>query len=337
MRARHVAFVRAKLADPSSKTLLRANVEGALESCLSAKVGEVVDKEAVVRAVESAVSEETLRRMVRPVAKTTALLEVARLREDASPLGAYVPEAARADVRTLLERPKLIPEKLVRQVLSHEAFEGVMREVLEGALRDFQEKVNPFTSEWGLPALLKKFSPMGFGLGGLAKSFESVQKEFEKRLEPELKRFLQGASKRALAMTADFIVERSDKPTFVALRKELFAWLLEQPMSELVESADEEAMRLSESISFEVTRHLVSLEASRKRRRATIEMALAAHKDQSVREALAAYGVSPHFDFDALAEVLWQPIQVALQSPAAQRFVDELVGGFYDEELARLG
>ncbi len=339
MRARHVAYVRAKLADAGSKALLRANVEGAIERCLAAKVRDVVDKDALVRAVESALSEETLRRMVRPVARTSALLEVARLREDEAPLGTYVPETARGDVRALLERPNLLPEKLVRQVLGHEAFEGVMREVLEGALRDFQEKVNPFTSEWGLPALLKKFSPMGIGLGlgGIAKSFESVQKEFEKRLEPELKRFLQGASKRALAMTADFVVERSDKPAFVALRKELFAWLLEQPMNELAAGADDETMRLSESISYEVTRHVVSMEASKKRRAATIEMALAAHRDQTLLEALAAYGVTPHVDVDALAEVLWQPIQIALTSPAAERFVDELVGGFYDEEMERLG
>ncbi len=336
MRARHTAFVLEKLADEGSKALLRANIEGALEKCWSTKVGEVIDKDALVRAVESAVSDDTLRLVVRPIAKTSALLEIARLREDQSPLGTYIPAHARAEIRTLLERPGLLPEKLVRQVLSHEAFEDVMREVLEGALRDFQEKLNPFTSEWGLPALIKKFSPMGFGLGGgIAKSFESVQREFEKRLEPELKRFLQGASKRALAMTADFIVQRADKPAFVALRKELFGWLLEQPMNELSETADAETVRLGESISFEVTKHLLSMDETRNRRRATIEMALLAHKNQTVREALAAYEVTPHFDVDALTEVLWRPIQVSLQTPAVHAFVDALIGGFYDAELGR--
>ena len=336
LRARHTAYVLSMLGGEASKAMLRANIEGAIERCLSTKVSEVIDKDALIRAMESAVSEETLRKVVRPIAKTSTLLEVARLREDPSPLGAYVPEAARADVRALLERPGLLPEKLVRQVLQHEAFEDVMREVLEGALRDFQEKVNPFTSEWGLPALIKKFSPMGFGLGGgIAKSFESVQKEFEKRLEPELKRFLQGAAKRALAMTADFLIQRSDKPTFVALRKELFAWLLEQPMSELTESADAETMRLAESISHEVAKHVIAMPAARNRRRATVEMALAAHKNQTLNEALSAYGVTPHIDVDALTEVLWRPIQVSLATPAALSFVDALIGGFYDAELAR--
>jgi hypothetical protein len=338
LRDKHVAYAFAKLRDPASKALLRANVEGAVAALLSAKVADVVDREALVRAIEAALDEAMLREVVRPVVKTASMLEVARLREDPSVLGTYVPDAARADVRALLERPGVVPEKLVRQVLGHEAMEGVMREVLEGALRDFQEKVNPFTSEWGLPALLKRFSPMGIGLGlgGIAKSFESVQKEFEKRLEPELSRFLGGAAKRALAMTADFVVERSDKPAFVALRKELFAWLLEQPMSEIVASADDETMRLGESISFEVTRHVTSMEASKKRRRATIEMALSAHKSQSLAEALSTYGVTLHLDVDALTEVLWKPIQVVLDGPAAHRLVEEIVGAFYDDEIAKL-
>ena len=64
-------------------------------------------------------------------------------------------------------------------------------------------------------------------------------------------------------------------------------------------------------------------------------MALLAHKNQTVREALAAYGVTPHFDVDALTEVLWRPIQVSLQTPAVHAFVDALIGGFYDAELGR--
>ena len=339
LREKHLAFAREQLSSETSKKLLRDNVAAAIEAWLSAKVSDVFDVATLSRAVETALSDQMLRDVVRPVMKTSALLEVARLREDAAKLGTYVPESARSDVTTLLGRPKLISEKLIRKLLAHEALEDVMREVLEGALRDFQDKVNPFTSDWGLPAIFKKLSPMGLGLGfgPIAKSFEGVQREFEKRLEPERKRFLQGAAKRALSMTADFMVERGDQPTFVAFRREIFAWLLDQPTSELFASADETTSRLAESAGAAVTRHVLGMEATKRRRRATIEMALAAHKNQSLREALAAYGVSPSVEADAIADVIWRPLQLALATPAANAFFESIIGGFYDRELASLG
>jgi catechol 2,3-dioxygenase-like lactoylglutathione lyase family enzyme len=165
-------------------------------------------------------------------------------------------------------------------------------------------------------------------------SFEDLRRIARYVREPELKRYLGVAAKRALKRAAGFAVERADQPAFVSLRKEIFAWLLEQPTNEVLK-LDEKSVALSESAAFEIARHTTSMEAARKRRRATIEMMFSAHKKQKVRAALATYGVDPQFDADAIAGALYLPVQAWLKTPAALVFLDELIGAFYDAEIAR--
>lgn len=334
LRKAHIARTSDLLSSESSKALLRTNIEAALEAILDAKIGETWDAARVTTLVESAVRPEAMKGVVRPVIKTGLLLEIARLREDTAPVGAMVPEEARAVMLRLLERPGLLPKKLVQQIVEHEAVETLIREMVENALREFQTKVNPFSSDWGLPALLKKMSPLGLGLGALSKSFEGIQREFEKRLEPEMARFIANFSQRAIAKTADAMSGRADQPAFVSLRKELFTWMLGEPKNELLGAVDDEALALGEEFAHIVLVHVLNHEDTKRQRKAFIEMTLAAHKAQTLREALATYGITPAFDFVALTAVVWGPLQVALATDTAKAFIETLIGGFYDEQIA---
>lgn len=331
LRRRHLAFAVARLTSPDAKALLKQNVRAAIDALLAAKVEDVVSADAIAKVIDVALSSETIEKMWRPTVKMFVLLEIARLREDASPLGEYVPDRARAEVRDLLARPGIIPPKLVRQIAEHEASEAVMRDVLDKAITEFQSNVNPFTSDWGLPGILKKMGPLGMGL---AKSIESVQHEFDKRVQPELKRFLGGAAKRALRTGSEFLIEHGDEPSFVALRRELFAWAMEQPTNEIL-NLEEKTVALAESASYEVTRHILSSDATRKRRRATIDMLFSAHRKQTVGEALAVYGIKPILDAEAITNALFAPVTAWVRSPAGLGFLEALIGGFYDAELAR--
>jgi hypothetical protein len=331
LRRKHLAFAVARLTGSEARSLLESNVRAGVDAFLASKVEDVVSADAIAKAIDALASSPAIEKMWRPAIRMVVLLEVARLREDSTPLGQYVPDRARADVRDLLARPGIMPAKLIRQVAEHEASEAVMRDVLDKAITDFQANVNPFTSEWGLPGLLKKMGPLGIGL---AKSLESVQHEFEKRIQPELKRFLQGAAKRALKRGAEVMIERSDEPSFVALRRELFGWALEQPTNEIL-NLDEKVVELAESASYEASRHVHSSDATRKRRRATIEMLFSAHRKQTVGDALAVYGIAPVIDATAIAGALIGPVIGWVKSPAGMRFLDEAIGGFYDAEIAR--
>jgi hypothetical protein len=73
------------------------------------------------------------------------------------------------------------------------------------------------------------------------------------------------------------------------------------------------------------------MDASKRRRHAVMDMIMAAHGKQSVAEALETYGAKIEPDFDALTDALWPIVSVALDAPEVDAFVDDLVGGFYDE------
>lgn len=329
-RARHLAWAKAKLESDWGKAKLRENLESTFLHTMRSNVGDVLDLAAITRLSDVLAGDPFVSETVRPLVRFSVMLELARLREDPTPVGTYVSSEARALVDQLLERPNLLPAAFVEKMLTHRAFEEISRDVLDQALRDFSEKVDPFRAEWGLPSLLKKGGPLAFGLGAFAKGFESIREEFDKRLEPERKRFLQVFARKSLEMVAGFIIKRNDQPQFIALRKELFAWLLEQPMSEVVAPASKETVELTENIGQAIAKHVGAMEATRKRRHATIEMIHRAHQKQTLEAALATYGAKLTPDFDALTEVIWPLVKNALKTPSVESFFDELIGGFYD-------
>lgn len=330
-RARHVAWAKARLRSAEGKRRLRENLEAGTRALLAAPVGQVVDEAALVRVAASFTAEPFVASLVRPVARTAVLLKMARLREAPEKLGTYVSPEARVAWERLLERPGLVPEKLVKELLAQRAFEEIARDVLDDALDEFSRKVNPFTAEWGLPSLLKRMGPLSIGLGAFAKGLETVREEFDKRLEPERKKFLQSFARRSLDLVAEFFIRRSDEPAFVAARKELLAWLLEQPVGELVSPGDEKATELAISAIEQTDKHVRSLESSRRQLGAALSLLFHAHKGQTVETALATYGAKLELDFDAMTEAFWPAVLVALDAPAVDAFVEDLVGGFYDE------
>jgi hypothetical protein len=331
LRARHVAYTKARLLSDEGQAELRANLEAGFAAITKRPVRELFDASALVALVEHVVSEPVLTHAVRPILRTAILLEAGRLREEPLAVGAYVSSQARASIELLLERPGIVPGPFVRQLVTHRAFERVMSEVLDDALKQFGAKMNPFTAEWGLPSLTKKAGAFSLGLGALLKSVESVQQEFERRLEPERKRFLAAFARTALGTVADTIVKTSDDPPMIELRKELFAWLLEQPTSEVASTWSERNVELAERIGHELTTHVLGLEATRRRRKAQIELLLGAHGAQSLEEALAKYGARVEPDFDAIVGAVWPFMRAALDTPEVEAWLDRIVGGFWDE------
>jgi len=335
LRAAQIAHVRARLRSDAGRVELARNLEAGWERVLASKVADVIDPSAVAHAVETVLSRPALDHGVRPVARASALIELARLREDREPLGTYIPPEARERLDRLFETKGLLPEHFVREALTHRAFEEVMRDVLDGALKEFQEKANPLTAEWGVPSILKKAGPFAFGLGALSASFEAIRGQIDEKLEPQRKIFLQSFARKALATMADFVIKRHDEPAFVELRKELFAWLCERPAGELVATLDQKAGELVEEAASATMAHVVTLDAVQRQRRAAIEMALAAHGRQTVRQALVAYGVDPDGIgtrelCDAAAAAVWPSVKIALDAPAVDAWIEATVGSFWD-------
>jgi len=333
LKARHIAFLTARLSSPRARSEWRANVAAALDELLQKPLASLVDPTALDAALDIALSRATFDETLRPALEELARAAHAALVAERAPIGTFVSPTARDDLFALFARPDLIPPKLIREVADHEAAREVMREVMHDALKQFSERVNPFVAEWGLPSLLKKLGP--FGLGGVGKSIDALRVDFEKRLDPEIKKFLHGFSRDALKNTADSVINRADTPPFIALRKRLAAFLLEQRLAEVLLDAkgSDQLVR----IALEVTTHVVSQEAMIARRRAFIRAFLQTHGDKPLTDILKTFGVPakpPASLVDALADATYPVVATVLHTDAAQRWLRSLVDEFYDGLIA---
>lgn len=334
LKAKQIAFLRARLVSEEAARDFRARLPDGWTALLATPLGQLADADAVNRALDAALTEPFVARTVRPAARAALVSLVAAARAEQSRAGEFVPERARPKIDRLLARPKILPERLMREVLESDAMEEVMHDVLFSVLKEFSQKVNPFVAEWGLPSLFKKLSP--FGLGGVGKGLESMRAEFEKRSEPEMRKFLRTISRQALRDTTDALITRADEPKFVALRKHVAAWALEQQVAAHL-TLDDEGTALAEEIGVDVLEHNLTREALASRRRAAVSAFIAAHRDLNLRAVLARHGITVEPDFDAIAAVLWPLVRSACESPPVQAWLESLVTEFFDSLPDELG
>jgi hypothetical protein len=304
------------------------------DAILAARVGDVVDARTLAAAVDTVLTGQAVERAARPLAKRLLPVILAELRAETGRVGERVPAPARQRLDALVARPGLLPERLLREIVEQDAVDAIMRDVLHDGLQEFAEKVNPFTAEWGIPSLLKRLSVLG---GAVAKGLDTVKAELDRRLEPEILRFLGSFSRRGLRRMVEVTIARADEPASIAVRRHLVAWLLEQEIAALAREADEEALALAAELSLDVAAAELDRAAGRARRQALVEQALAAVKDRTVAEALADLGVTLRVDDRALAAATWPVVKAALESDASRAFFAKVVGAFYAEEAARLG
>ena len=332
LRARHLAFLEARLASPAAAVEWCANVAAVCEALLAARVGSVVDARTLADAVDVALTSDAVERAVRPLARRLRPLILAELRAEKGNVRDRVPASAQQRLDALVTRPGLLPERLLREIVEQDAIDEIMRDVLYDGFKEFSEKVNPFTAEWGIPSLLKRLSVLG---GAVSKGVDAVKADFDRRLEPEIRRFLAGFSRRGLESMVDVTIARADQPASIAVRRHLVSWVLDQELAELARSADEEAIALAQEVALDITSAELSRADGRERRRALIEAAVEGAREKTVGEALADLGITLRVDTAAIAAAAWPAVLVALRSEPVRVWLEKLVGEFYDEELAR--
>jgi len=329
LKARHLAFFEARVVSPKAEASFRANLEAGYRDLLATRLRDLVRASALADAANALLTSAAVERAIRPVARRAAAELLAELRAEKGKVSARVSPSTRQRIDALLERPGLLPDRFLREIVKEDAVDDVMRDVLYDAIKEFTEKVNPFFADWGLPAIIKKISPFGF-----TKGLDSLRADFDKRLEPEIRKFLQGRSKASLNRMVEFVIEHGDEPKFIAVRKRLVGWLLAQEIADLARATDAEAVLLSQDIALDMAALEIERSEHRARRRALLEQAIAARQDRTLGEVLVELGVTFTPDFGALAAATWPAVRAALSSPSARAWYAEIIGEFYDAELA---
>jgi hypothetical protein len=156
----------------------------------------------------------------------------------------------------------------------------------------------------------------------------AMRAEFDKRLDPEIRKFLLVFSRKAKGKLADVFVKKD--PKLAELRKNVVSFLYSQSMAELLAGVDDAASRKA-ALAGE---HLVLESLRRPEPRARLQEALRAfleeHGDTTVGTCLIALGATGTPDLDAFASLLWPHVARVLESPVSLAFFETITREFYE-------
>jgi hypothetical protein len=327
LRTRHIAFLAERLTDDRAKGDWIRSFEAGYAHLLSLPLKEVIEPKALVAALHKALQKDAIRGNLAPIVREIHRRVVADLRTDDAKLGSYVPDDARKAIDEIVARKDLVPEEVVRRVFEDEVVEEVMRDVLYDSLKEFNESVNPFFAEWGLPALIKKVMPIGSGT--VLKSMSLVRTEFDKRLEPEMRKFLLVAARKSKGKIADFVVGKGGDPKLVALRQNVVRFFYEESFADLLKNLDDDARMELDTAVEAIILAAISHDRPRERLVAQLEKLIAEHGDEPIGQWLERIGVVERPSLEALAELTWPFVKLALESPPARAFYERVVWDFY--------
>jgi hypothetical protein len=327
LRARHAEFLLSRLTSESAREDWVQALRETWQQVLASPVRDLVEPQAAAGAVVRVLSEDSVRELYAPILRDAGrrALESARASETA--LGKHVPDGARRALEALAEHPSLVPDRLVREVLGQEAVEKALRDVLFDGLREFHDTVNPFFADWGIPSLLKW---LPIGAGAVKASMGTLRAEFDKRLEPEIRKFLLVFSRRATTHLADVLLSRSNDPNLVALRRNVVVFLYSQSMRELLAGVDDGAATHVETAAEAVALQAVSSRELRASLQDMLARFVADHGAEPVGDWLARIGATAEPDFEAWVELAWPLLRRSLATSALRRMIERINAEFYD-------
>lgn len=327
LRTKHIAFLAERLVDDRAKGDWLRSFEAGYDHLLSLPLKAIVTPKDLLATLQKVLAAGPIRGNLAPIVREIHRRVVADLRSDDTKLGTYVPDAARKAIDELAARPDLVPEEVIRKVFDSDVVEEIMRDVIYDSLKEFNESVNPFFAEWGLPALIKKVMPIGSGT--VLKSMNAVRGEFDKRLEPEMRKFLLVAARKSKGKIADFVITKAGDPQQVALRQNVIRFLYEETFTRLLKNVDDDARMELDTAVEEITLSVLAQDRPRERLLAELEKLLAEHGDESVGDWLKRIGVVEKPALEPLAELTWPFVRLALESPPAKAFYERVVWDFY--------
>lgn len=327
LKRRHIAFLEERLVSEAAREDWIRAVRDGYDEFLALPLRDVVDPAAMERGLHEALTADSVRAFFAPLLRDLHRRVLSSLGEDETPLGDHVPPKARHAIDALLDRRDLIPDALVRKVFEQKVIEDAIHDTLYEALTQFTTTVNPFFAEWGLPAILKRM-PIGGGL--ILSSMESMRAEFDRRLEPEIRKFLGAFSRRARGELTELFLTRSGDPRFVELRKNVVAFLYSRSLSELLEGFDDEAAETATTAVEHIVLGLLGQDRAGHGLGRELRRFLDECGDQTVGEWMRAAGVSGAPATEAWAALLWPQVERTLRGPAVRDLLGRLTAEFYD-------
>ena len=327
LRERHVRFLTERLvSEQAREDWIRAFRNG-YDGLLAVRIRDVVDANHLAEGFSRALTADGVRDFFSPVAQDLHRRVIASLRADTTELGDYVPEEARAAIDAILGDPDLVPEALVRKIFEQPLVQGAIHDTMYDGLMQFQTTVNPFFADWGLPAILKNI-PFGGGL--ILSSMEALRGDFDRRLEPEIRKFLTTFSRRATGEMAELVLTKSGNPKFVALRRDIVSFLYSLSVSELVAGLDDDTATQAGLAAQEIVAAWLQRDDSSGRIANAITDFLQERGEETFGEWFDSVGAVGRPNPEEWAQLLWPLVAKLLGSSLFSDYLQQLMDEFYD-------
>jgi len=291
-------------------------VSRALEALYDRPWTELVPRETLAQAIAAHRTPERGRAIGLGVsAAIRSAIESARA--DDAPVERFVDDSARDALVRLVRRPGLVPEPWVRHVFRQPAAEALAADTLYRTLRDFSTVI-PRTLAAVLPGLLGRFAKFGSSL------VDRVVGEIEGRLEPEIRRYVEAGTRRALERAADFAVAHLDAEVNLDSRESLLRFWLASSGRELAVPVSDDVLGDIDALGAAfgqlwATSPLIGDEIA-----ARLDALYAEAAGDSVRDVVerVAGPVAP--PFEAWAQAAWPLVRAALETDAIGAWLEDL-------------
>lgn len=317
------AWLVARLTSNEGRQDWRELIEAGMEAVLDRPVAEVVSPSAVDGALDALLREAASGAVARGGVSLVVAAVVEEARTDHAPVGRFLDDAARARLETLVAREGLVDEEWVDVIFSQGATEELFADTLFRALEDFSSTI---------PQVLQSVTPSAFGkiasrLGGATEGVRGkVFEEMNRRLEPEIRKFVQRATRRLLDGTATFVKSGLDREGAREARKNLLRHGLSRSPASYVRHFDDDTLADLEQIWISLAGSKDAQAELRARIKRLHDRFLERFGERSLRATLAAHDVSVELDYDVWASATWPSVRVLLESPGARRVLERLSG-----------
>lgn len=245
-----------------------------------------------------------------------AAVEAAR--EDDLPVDRFVDDPSRDVMVRLARRPGLVPERWVRHAFRQTAAEELVADTLYKSLRDFSTIV-PRTLAGILPGMLGRFAKFGSSM------VDRVVDELEARLEPEIRRYVEAGTRRALERAADFAVRHLDSEMNRDGRESFLRFGLGSSPRELVLSLSDEVLDDIDALGLELGRVWATSAIVTDAIGAALDEIYANDSEESLRSLVErACGEAFEPPFETWAQAAWPTVQTALRGDAIEAWLQRL-------------
>lgn len=234
--------------------------------------------------------------------------------------GRDLPEGAReALIAAFRDAP--VPPEWVRQWFATPVAEMLVSDTLYRSLKDFSLAI-PNLIQGLLPGVVGRFAKLGGGRLG------SLVDEIERRLDPEVRRFVDAGSRIALERAGDFAVRHLEDPSTAKARADFARYLLSEPVSRLVTPMSDEVLDQVDAMLHALAEDAKAGGPTRDAVRQSTEHFFQTWGPRPLRDLLTHWGVPVDPPLEAWADVTWAPLLTFLRSPAATEWLDRLAQEF---------